>query len=85
MGELQNSPDVLIAESVERIQIHPQGPGEQHRILVRTGLCMSQCLSYNKENEKQNAACELECSVCLCIFVYLWYDREPVSEVMQAY
>lgn len=71
MGELQHSPDIRIAELVKRIQVHTEGAREQHRILHSRGQMGKTPVGRLNEVFKE----------CL---LYLWYDCESASEVMQA-
>lgn len=71
MGQLQHSPDILITELVEWIQVHSEGAREQHRILHSWG-------QMGKTTVWRLTGVFKEC------LLYLWYDCESASEVMQA-
>lgn len=71
MGELQHSPDILVAEFVKWIQVHAEGAREQHRILHSRGQAGKTTGSRLTE-------------VLKGYLLYLWYDCESASEVMQA-
>ena len=82
MRELQHSPDLLVADFVKWVQVHPQGPGEQHWILRPQGLDKS---LYHLDLK---AVCGFELLLLLLLLLcirYLWYYCEPASEVVQAY